>query len=249
MEDLIRRELSQLLPDRHSAHAGVVNDRDGRTAGDHEVLIRNRLWAPEVKLGATPESRRSHYPIESIYSAMEIKQTIGYSELDQAMGKLVRLSRLNQPDNPYGHITDNQHITKLDREGFILNPLLTVVLGTRMQQGITFRDVAMRFGHINAELSRDEMLRELCVFDEAVAMYMVQHDSSSFAEAEFMRDRQGKLVMAVYGQEPDKAFYLLLIHTLGHLTRSVLQVYDLQRHYGDLSLYLICPVGECQVQL
>ena len=112
LKDLIRTELSKLLPDRYSVGAAAVNDQDGRRAGDHEVLIRSWLWTPEVKLGATPEpSRSSHYPIESIYSAIEIKQTIGYSE---------------------------------------------------------------------------------------------------------------------------KAFYQLFIHTLGHLTRSVLQVHDLHRHYGDL---------------
>ena len=153
LEDLVRRELSQLLPDRYSVAAGVVNDQDGRTAGDHEVLIRNRLWAPAVKLGATADSRRFHYPIESIYSAIEIKQTIGYRELDQAMKKLVKLSRLNRPENPYGHITENQHTTQLDRVGFTLNPLQTSVLGTRIQQGVSFHDLAMRFGRINAELA------------------------------------------------------------------------------------------------
>ena len=233
LEDLVRWELSQLLPDRYSVGAGVVNDQDGRTAGDHEVLIRNRLWAPAVKLGAMPDSRRFHYPIESIYSAIEIKQTIGYRELDQAMEKLVKLSRLNRPENPYGHITENQHTTQLDRSGFTLNPLQTVVLGTRIQQDVSFHDLAMRFGRINAELDRDEMVRELCVLDHGVAMYMVQDESSGYVEADFMRDRQERLVMGIYDQEPDEAFYILFIHTLGHLTRSVLQVHDLHRRYGD----------------
>ena len=156
IEDLVRRELSQLLPTRYSVDCGVVDDQVGQTAGDYEVLIRNQLWAPAVKLGATSESRRFHYPIESIYSAIEIKQTIGFGELDMAMGKLVRLSRLNRSENPYGHITENQHITKLDKRGQSLNPLQTVVLGTRIQQGVSFRDLAMRFGRINAELNQSQ---------------------------------------------------------------------------------------------
>ena len=232
IEDIVRRELSQLLPDRYSVGAGVVSDQDGRTSGDHELLIRDRFWAPAVKLGATQDSRRFHYPVESIYSALEIKQTIGYHELDQAMEKLVTLSRLNRPENPYGHITENQHITFLDRSGFTLNPLQTVVLGTRIQKGVSFHDLAMRFGRINAELDRHEMVRELCVFDQGVAMYMVEGGSSGYVESEFMRDRQEELVMAIYDQEPDNAFYLLFIHTLGHLTRSVLQIHDLHRRYG-----------------
>ena len=37
LEDLMRQELSKLLPDRYSVDAGVVNDREGHTAGDYEV--------------------------------------------------------------------------------------------------------------------------------------------------------------------------------------------------------------------
>ena len=232
IEDIVRRELSLLLPDRYSVAAGVVSDQDGRTSGDHDLLIRDQFWAPAVKLGATQDSRRFHYPVASIYSAIEIKQTMGYQELDQAMEKLVTLSRLNRPENPYGHITENQHFTSLDQTGFTLNPLQTVVLGTRIRNGISLQDLAMRFGRINADLDRHEMVRELCVLDQGVAIYMVDNGSSGYVEADFMRDRQEKLVMAIYDQEPDNAFYLLFIHTLGHLTRSVLQIHDLHRRYG-----------------
>ena len=51
----------------------LVNDQEGRTAGDYDVLIQNLIWAP---VGATPDSRRFHYPIESIYSAFAVKQTL-----------------------------------------------------------------------------------------------------------------------------------------------------------------------------
>ena len=233
VEDLVRRELSQLLPSRYSVDAGVVNDQYGRTSGDHEILIRNRLWAPAIKVGATPDSRRFHYPVESIYSVIEIKQTVGFQELDLAMEKLVKLSRLNRPNNPYGHITENQHIKKFDDDGFSLNPLQTVVLGTRIQPGVSFRDLAMRFGRINAELGRHELVRELCVLEHGVAMYMVEDGFGGNVEADFMRDRNDELIMAIYDQEPENAFFILFIHTLGHLTRSVLQIHDLHRQYGD----------------
>ena len=64
-------------------------------------------------------------------------------------------------------------------------------------------------------------------------MYMVEDGSGKYEEANFMRDRLERLVMGVYGQEPEEAFYLLFIHTLGQLTRSVLQTHDLHRRYGD----------------
>ena len=62
LEDLVRHELSNLLPDRYSVNAGVVNDSEGRTAGDCDIVIRDRIWTPAIKLGATPTSRRFHFP-------------------------------------------------------------------------------------------------------------------------------------------------------------------------------------------
>ena len=236
VEDIVRNEFSKILPTRYAVDSGVVNDRDGRTAGDCDILIRNGLWAPVVKLGATPDSRRSHFPIEAIYSAIEVKQTLGFAQLDDAMKKLVRVSRLNRPYNPYGHITENMHLRNLDHPEYVLNPLHTTVLGTRIQKGISFPELAMRFGQINASLNRDEMVTELCVLGHGVAMYHVPDDNSGHREATFMSDRQDQLIMGMYLQDPDKAFYLLLVHLLGHLTRSVLEVHDLHRRYGRLNM-------------
>ena len=231
LEDIVRQELSKLLPDRYSIDPGVVNDRDGKTAGDADVLIRNRTWAPVVKLGATPASRRFHFPIESIYSAIEVKQTLGFDELDKAMEKLVKISRLNRPDNPYGHITENQHLKAFDKVGEILNPLHTTVLGTRIKSGVSFKDIALRFGEINSCLNRSEMVTALCLLDHGVAVYLVKEDASDYVQASYMWDRQKPVVMGIY-EQPDKAFHILFIHLLGHLTRSVLEVHDLHRQYG-----------------
>ena len=48
LEDIVRQELSKLLPERYSVDAGVVNDQNGGTADDCDVLITNRIWSPVV---------------------------------------------------------------------------------------------------------------------------------------------------------------------------------------------------------
>ena len=157
VEDIVREELASLLPRRYSVDAGVLNDRNGNTAGDCDIVVRDPLWSPIIKPGATSESRRFHFPIEGIYALAEIKQTLGFTQLDNAMEKLVTVSRLNRPDNPYGHITENQHLQFLDRPGAILNPLHTTVFATRLQDSLTFDELACRFGAINALLGRGDI--------------------------------------------------------------------------------------------
>ena len=238
LEDFVSQELSKLLPDRYSVDAGVVNDRDGYTAGDYEIVIRDRRWAPVTKLGATPESRRFHFPVESIYAAIELKQTLGFEQLDGAMEKLVKLSRLNRPINPYGHITENQHLRQFDRDEHVLNPLRTSIVAVRLQEGLTFRQLAQRFGLINSKLGRDEMVADLCVLAHGTAGYSVRLNDHNFVDATFMWDRVEPLIFSVSDQDEarDKVFYVFFVHLLGHLTRSVLGIHDISSAYGDLPI-------------
>ena len=239
LEDIIRQELSKLLPERYSVDAGVVNDKDGKTAGDCDVLITNRIWASVVKLGATPESRRVHFPIESIYSVVEVKRTLDFEELDKTMEKLVKVSRLFRSERSYGYLTENQHITNFDEEGHILNPLWTTVFATRMKEGIEFLDVARRFGQINAGLYRDEMVKNLYVLGHGAAWHSPADGSAG--DATFMWDRHKPIQLMCSEERKDNIFHVFFVQLLGHLTRSILRVDELHNSYGPKEL----PQSEC----
>ena len=231
VEDVVREELANLLPSRYSVAAGVLNDRHGRTAGDCDLVVRDGAWSPIIKPGATSGSRRYHFPIESAYSVAEVKKTLGFSELDSAMEKLVRVARLDRPENPYGHITENQHLRALDKPGQILNPLHKSVVAIGLGEGLDFREIAQRFGAINAHLTREEMVTMLCVLGHGTAWYSVQ--SGKPFNATFMWDRQEPLVLQINRKEPDSAFYRFFVEVLHHLTRSVLGLLGVAASYGN----------------
>ena len=243
LEDIVREELSKLLPDRYSIDAGVVNDQNGRTAGDFDIIVRNHVWAPVIKLGATPSSRRYHFPVESIYSAIEVKQTLGFQQLDDAMEKLVKLSRLNRPHNSYGQLTENQHLSQLDRDGYILNPLSTTVFATKLQKDASFHNIARRFGQINASLGRDAMVTNLYVLNQGAAWYSVCNNDSACVDATFMWDRSQPLVLSISDKEPETTFYVFFVHLWGHLTRSILGIQHIPTAYGSTN----SPKSECLV--
>lgn len=230
VEDIVREELGNLLPKRYLVNAGVVDDREGRTAGDCDILIRDPLWSPVIKPGATARSRRRHFPIEGIYAAAEIKQSLGFDVLDKAMEKMVTVSRLDRSENPYGHITENQHLPYHDKPGLVLNPLHTSVFATGLKDGVPFKDLADRFGAINEMLGRNHMVKMLCVLDAGTAWYSVE--SGNPYDADFMRDRGENLILQVNSEEPDNAFYRWYTLLGRHLTRSVLDLSDLFGAYG-----------------
>ncbi len=231
IEGIIQEELSNLLPSRYMATKGVLSDRSGNTAGECDLVVRDHLWSPVIKPGATTESRRSHFPIDGVYAAAEIKQTLGYKQLDEAMRKLVVISRLERPANPYGHITENQHLRSLDRPGSILNPLHTTVFATGLAEGTTFENTAFRFGEINSLLQRDHMVKMLCVLGHGTAWYSVE--TGSPYNATYMSDRQERLVLQINSREPAGAFYRFYVELLSHLNRSVLGFGDTAGAYGQ----------------
>ena len=231
IEEIIREALARLLSNRYSVAPGLISDRVGQTAGDCDLIVRDPNWSPAIKQGATDQSRRFHFPIEGVYAVTEIKQTLGRKQLDEAMEKLVKVSRLERPANPYGHITENQHITNLDKEGAILNPLHTTVFATQIPTRSTFADVVKRFGELNAMLDRNDMVNMLCVLDHGTAWYSVE--TGSPYSATYMYDRDKRLVLQVNSREPENSFYRYYVEILGHLTRSVLGLHDISSVYGE----------------
>ena len=200
LEDIVREELARLLPKRYEVSAGVINDRMGRTAGDCDLIVRDPNWSPVIKTGATSQSRRFHFPIEGVYAVTEIKQTLGRKELDAAMKKLVMVARLERPENPYGHITENQHIPDFDKPGATLNPLNTTIFATRLPNRTNFDDVVRRFAEINARLIRKDMVKMLCVLGHGTAWYSVE--SGSPYNATYMTDSDRQLILQVNHREP-----------------------------------------------
>ena len=231
VEDIVREEVANLLPQRYAVSDGVVNDRCGKTAGDCDLLVRDHMWSPVIKPGATSRSHRFHFPIEGIYAAMEIKQTLGFRQLDDAMKKMVTLAGLKRPDSPYGHITENQHLEFLDKPGHILNPMHTSVFATKLGKGISFEEIVKRFSAINESLDRNSMVTMLCVLDQGTAWYSVE--SGNPFDADFMRDRNQPLILQVNVGEPENSFYRLFQLMTTHLSRSVLYLVDTFAAYGN----------------
>lgn len=230
VEDIVRAELASLLPNRYKISPGIVSDRDGRTAGECDIVVLDHLWSSAIRPGPTVNSRRTFFPIENIYAAAEIKQTLGFRELDKAMEKLVTVSRLNRPDNPYGHITENQHLTFLDRSDAILNPLHTIVIASQLDPKLEFENIVSRFGAINSSLNRANMVKMLCILGHGAAWYSVS--SGVPFNANYMTDRHESLILQIDSQEPENVFYRLYLELMGHLTRSVLGLSNTLNEYG-----------------
>ena len=80
-------------------------------------------------------------------------------------------------------------------------------------------------------LTRDHMVKTLCVLGQGTAWYSVA--SGTLYNATYMTDRHQALVLQVNDAEPLNAFYMFYIELLGHLTRSVLGIANTWPQYGN----------------
>lgn len=243
IEDIFREELRSLLPNRYSVLTGVVNDRLGRTAGDCDIIVFNRLWFPVVKSGATPESRRFHFPIEGVYAICEIKQSIDYKTLDEAMEKLVICSRLDRP-----HTNANRLVENYDLDGCFhgtKNPLYTAIIAPSLKDGIDIEKLVERFFFVNKSLNRHEVVRCLCVLGNGAVTWQYIDDRGNSRPALFMREDLFSPIFPVFHEMPQSpsAFYIFLTDLLLHLYQSVLAAEDIAMAYGPKELSAKTPTS------
>ncbi|MBL7558994.1 hypothetical protein JAO71_04180 [Olleya sp. YSTF-M6] len=170
IEDIIRNELIKIIPKRYAISKGVVNDSKGRTVGDCDLIIMNDTWFSAIKEGATKESRRYHFPIESIYSIIEVKKTLSYKSLDEALKKLVICKRLEREKVYEWNITENSHRKDKTYETY-RNELFTGIIATELQEGITIDDIFKRFKQISKQIPKEDRIDSICVLGEGVSTW------------------------------------------------------------------------------
>lgn len=234
LEDIIRNEFRAILPNRYSITSGVINDPNGLTAGDFDLVIFNDLWFPQIKAGATMESRRVHFPVDGVYAIGEIKQTLDFKTLDAAMKKLVICHRLKRRKTYAYRVTEN-------REGStclhgLTNPLYSFILATDLREGIELDEIVERFFFINKSLKRLEVVRALCVLGRGTVTWSY-YDSKMERnrDALFMLEDLYEPIFPSYFRKPglESAIYPLIVNLMLHLYHSVLAPEDITAMYGS----------------
>lgn len=228
IEDIFRDELDRLLPDRYAVRPGVVSNRQGLNAGDCDVVIFNHLWFPSIRAGATPSSRRFHYPIEGVYGVLEIKQSLTASSLDEAMEKLVMVARLSPP--PSGTLL-------VENRGMVdagpTPPIFTAVVCAGLAPGESLQRLVDRFIAINGQLKRREVVNALCVLGVGFASWAHGDPPST---AFFGPDETGlhlsPFLLEASEDEAISPFYELVTNLLEQLTGQVLPASGTAVHYG-----------------
>jgi hypothetical protein len=232
IEDIIRDEFRKLLPNRYSVRSGVINDRLGRSAGDCDIIIFNDLWFPAVKAGATDSSRRFHFPIEGVYSVVEVKQSMDFNILDQAMEKLVICHRLHRPQTNANRLIENRDLD--DCIHGLTNPLYSAIIATSLKDGIELDEIVDRFFLINTKLRRLEVVRALCVLGYGTVTWGFAYDAVERRPTKFMREDIFAPIFPAYHKVPDipSALYAFMTDLLLHLYHSVLAAEDIAVAYG-----------------
>jgi hypothetical protein len=231
VEDIVRDELSKLLPTRYSVKCGKVDDRYGRTAGDCDCVVFNELWFPFIRSGATDASRNFHFPVESAYSVMEIKTTLGFSELDEAMEKMVKCHRLHRPTTPDDRVVENRSVDGCPHG--VRNSLYSAIIAVNLAPGITLDDLIYRFVTLCSRLKREEIVRALCVLGHGAVLWGIRDENGQSKPALFINDHRERIYPTYNRAEVlGSAFYPFINDLLLNLYHMILSPDDLQTKYG-----------------
>jgi hypothetical protein len=232
VEEIVREELSKILPTRYTVTAGTLDDRYGKTAGDCDVVIFNSDWFPTVRAGATGHSRNQHFPIEGVYAVIEIKSALNFKILDDAVEKLVKCHRLHRPSIHGDRLNENRCFHRTGPPEKLVNPLYSAVLATGLDNGIEFDDIANRFFAICKRLNRPEVPHALCVVNEATLTWGVRGNNE--AKPAIFHDDYSKPIFPSVARKSviGSAFYPFINSLLLSLQHMILSPDDLPTKYG-----------------
>lgn len=89
----VRKFLMDFLPDRYGYSSGIVVDSSGGECDrsrQQDLLIIDRLFNPKLFVDEEP----SVYPVEVVYSSVEVKTSIDGSELRKAVANVASIKKL-----------------------------------------------------------------------------------------------------------------------------------------------------------
>jgi len=212
--------------------AGTVIDSLGKTAGDCDVILRNPFWFPIAKPPVVQGVRRKFYPVESIYSILEVKQTLTESALDDAMKKLVMAKRLLRPVVSADYLSENRRsgITNLP---YPANPLQVGIIATKRSDGFSEDEMVKRFIRINQQLKRREMCSFLTIIGDCTYAWAYP-DSEGLSTATFLGDDlRSELRLTRFPAEDNQTpFFFTVSFLLHHIATTILSPESIEVAYG-----------------
>lgn len=96
-ETEVRRQLSDLLPEKVTVATGCVIDTFGATSAQTDVIIHEKDNCPVFSINQSPEA--TYIPCESVASIGEIKSDLGTKELEDAVWKIRSVKQLRRAVN------------------------------------------------------------------------------------------------------------------------------------------------------
>lgn len=233
IEALVRDFFRRILPGRYAVDCGHVMDLNGRTAGECDIVIHNDTWFPSIRARVSEDDRYYILGAESVYAALEVKQTLDLSTLEQAMEKLVICSRLGRERRSFAAtVAENRYMDRSDAT--VGNPLFTGIVAVRLGN-CTQQELIERFVEINRLLDRDEMVRSICVLGEWTSLWGYRSRRSgtnviaSFIDEDLTSDIKIGLATKEHGNCPLSVFSA---HLIDSVTLSTLCPWQFAENYG-----------------
>jgi len=232
-EGIVRAELAKLIPKRYKITDGLVIDRDGKTAGNCDVVIFNELWFSPIKSPQAQDAGKLFFPIEGVYAIGEIKQSISESTLDEAMKKLIICHRLQRPRTYAHRIVENREGSEC-KHG-LTNPLFSFILAGSIANGTNFERINLRFFEISKTLKRLEIITVLCILNVGAISWGFKDPlrNGEVRPALFLKDDLFHNIFPVLSSVDIRSPLLHLIQTIQlSLYHTILGPEDIATAYG-----------------
>lgn len=160
-EDLLKKYLRDLIPEKYAISSGLIMDYKQICSKQQDFIIHNSFDFPNFFKTQT----NTIIPIESVYATIEVKSSLNYTNLKEAMHNIESVRKLKKLESIDSNVFFNNQISPL---GFIF----------AYTSRCSLEKILLKVIEINKDININHQVSIICILDKGIIISALKEDVS-----------------------------------------------------------------------
>lgn len=221
-EDLLKEYLKNLLPNKYSISSGIIIDNTQTQSRQQDFIINDSFDFPSF----FKTQSNSILPIESVYATIEIKSSLTYSNLKDALENIKSVRKLHRLKSKEEISFYNKQIYPL---GFIF----------AYTSKLSLEKILLKLNELNENSDLGKQVSVICILDKGIIIPVLKENISQIqivpSDDTIYTFSESKIKESLY------SFYLILLEYLNSIKISIPSLIEYAKKMNAFNITLSIP--------
>ncbi len=218
-EDLLKEYLKRLLPEKYAISSGIIIDYNQNQSKQQDFIIYDAFDFPNF----FQTQSNSVLPIESVYATIEVKSSLTYANLKDAVENIKSVRKLHRLKNK------NDNNNQIYPLGFIF----------AYTSKLSLEKILLKLNELYKNTSFSEQVSAICILDKGIIISALKSNISQISIVPSYNTiytfSESKIKESLY------SFYLILLEYLNSIKISVPSLIEYAKKMNAFNITLNIP--------